>query len=122
VIALFSAAAWGAVTLETEPAAGVETVVAVQDPEGDPRGGVTVRVVMRPGLSGERELAVGITDGRGRIRWTPQEPGVAWLRAGDEDLRVRVAGPPPGSALLLLGALVTSSVAALVRGATSSRR
>ena len=116
------AVAWGAVTLETPPEAGVETVVAVQDAEGDPRGGVTVRVVMRPGLGGERELAVGITDGRGRIRWTPEDAGVAWLRAGDESLRVRVAGAPPGSALLSLGALILGGVAAVVRGITSSRR
>ncbi len=121
MIALVSAA-WGAVRLEAPPDAGVETVVVVQDDEGDARGGATVRVVMRPGLAGERELAVGITDGRGRIRWTPQEPGVVWMRAGDEIMRLHVAGHPPGAALLSLGALLVGGTAALVRGIASTRR
>ena len=116
------ATAFGGVSLESPPVAGTETVVAVQDAEGDPRGGVTVRVVLRPGLTGERELAVGITDGRGRIRWTPPEPGVAWLRAGDEISKLRVGGSPPSSVLVWIAVLLVGGAAALARGVLSFRR
>ena len=63
------------VTLEAPALIGAEVVIAVTDEQGDPAGGETVRVVHRPGLAGEREVAVGITDGRGRVRWTPDASG-----------------------------------------------
>jgi hypothetical protein len=115
VIALV-ATAFAGITVEAPPRAGKETVVVVQDEQGNPRGGQTIRVVHRPNLPGEQELAVGITDGRGRIRWTPRSAGVAWVRAPDDHLPVRVAGPLPVSVPLLTIALLASGVAALARG------
>lgn len=121
MIALLSVA-FAEITLEVPPVTGVETVVVVQDVRGEPRGGQTVRVIHRPGLAAEQELAVGITDGRGRIRWTPSATGVAWIRAGDEILPLRVAGPAPGSALLLGIALLVGSSGAFVRGVVPRMR
>ncbi|MEM6926003.1 MAG: hypothetical protein AAF602_03665 [Myxococcota bacterium] len=83
--------AWAGITLETPPVVGQEVVIAVTDAFGDPRSGETVRVHHGPGLAAERELAVGITDGRGRIRWTPSVAGVAELQVGADPHRVRVA-------------------------------
>src|SRR5690606_23043937 len=75
--------AWASITIEDPPRPGEETVVVVTDDAGRPRAGETVRVIHRPGLGGEREVAVGITDARGRVRWTPQMDGVTIVRAGE---------------------------------------
>ena len=101
---LASAVAATDVTLEHPPRVGDETVIAAVDDRGDPRAGLTVRVFHRPGLTGQRESAVGITDGRGRVRWTPERPGVTEVRVGDTPLTVRVgyASTPPSVPLLLV--------------------
>jgi hypothetical protein len=104
------------VTLEAPAMFGVEVVIAVTDERGDPAGGETVRVVHRPGLAGEREVAVGITDGRGRVRWTPDAAGVARVRAGDEILPVRVQGPVPPAVPVLIGLLAAGGLLALGLG------
>ncbi|MEO0599986.1 MAG: hypothetical protein AAF211_01030 [Myxococcota bacterium] len=104
---LFAVApAWAGITLETSPVVGQEVVIAVTDAFGDPRSGETVRVHHGPGLAAERELAVGITDGRGRIRWTPSVAGVAELQVGAEPLRVRVAPQQVPVLTLLLIVLI----------------
>lgn len=90
MIAWLATCALAEVTLEASPVAGVEVVVDVTEASGDPASGETVRVVHRPGLAGSRELAIGITDGRGRVRWTPAEGGVVRLRAGEQVLDLRV--------------------------------
>lgn len=106
------------VRLEAPAEVGQETVIALVDPEGRGRAGQTVRVVHRPGLAGEKELAIGITDGRGRVRWTPDQPGVARLRAGDETLPITVAGgATPAPTVLLLAALGLGGLGALLFGA-----
>lgn len=114
MIAFWSALAVAGMSWEDEPREGVEAVLAVVDEAGAPRSGLTVRVIHRPGLSGEREVAIGITDGRGRVRWTPEQPGVARLRAGDEEQLVRIGTartePTP---LLILGLLVATGAGAL---------
>ena len=92
MIAGWIAVALAGVHFEAPPAAGVETIVAVTDAADQPAPGETVRVVHRPGLTGEEDLAIGITDGRGRVRWTPTQGGIAVVRAGDERLPVEVAG------------------------------
>lgn len=123
MIAWCIGAAIAGVRVETPPIAGVETVVVVTDELGDPTGGETVRVIHRPGLARERERAVGITDGRGRVKWTPQSPGIARLQAGDEPLRIRVAHPaPPLGPLLLLGILGLGGAGALGYGVGPFRR
>lgn len=114
MIALFALAAWGAVAVESPPVQGRETVIIVTRLDGEPLAGATVRVFHRPDLVGEREQAIGITDGRGRIAWTPADPGIARLQAADQEhaLRVRPRGAPEGTVGLLiavatLGALLT---------------
>ena len=117
------AAAWAHVEFETPPVEGEETVIVVQDDLGDPRSGQTVRVVHRPGLSGEQELAIGISDGRGRVRWTPRSAGVAWVRAGDEVARIRVGGSAGAPVIpVLVGLLLLGGAAALGYGVAGGRR
>ncbi len=109
------AAARAGISLDADPVVGSEVEIAVTDEFGDPRTGETVRVHHGPGLASERELAVGITDGRGRIRWTPSVPGVAELLVGTEPLRVRVTPrePPITSALMTALTALAGLVAAL---------
>src|SRR5690606_11937455 len=65
------------------PRAGQETTLTLTDLRERPVAGATVQVVYREGLGGERQRAVGITDSRGRVRWTPELSGVVEIRAGD---------------------------------------
>ncbi len=105
------------IAVEGEPVAGQPVVVLVTDAEERPRRGETVRVVHRPGLAGEREVAVGITDGLGRVRWTPDLPGVGELRAGDEALRLRVGRQRvPTDTAVLLGLLGVAAGGAVAYG------
>jgi hypothetical protein len=120
---LWSATASAGIVLEQEATVGVEVVVEVTDAEGHPRPGETVRVLHRPGLTGEREFAIGITDGRGKVRWTPELPGVADLGAGDEHLDLSVARvDAPTASWTLLGLLALAGVAALGFGLLGERR
>ncbi len=100
---------------EVPPTLGNETVVVVLDDEGRPRAGETVRVVHRPGMAGELEVAIGITDGRGRVRWTPDLPGIAVIRADEETKKFHVARAsiPTGTLTLLLLLLAAAGTALL---------
>lgn len=127
MIALWIGVAWASVTLdvEGEPVAreGVETIVLVTDEIGDSQSGETVRVVHRPGLAGEKELAIGITDGRGRVRWTPETSGIAKIRAGDQVQLIRVvADRPPTTTGVALGLVACSGFLALGYGVRGPRR
>ncbi len=114
--------AQAATELEVPAEVGVETVVRVTDTEGHSRAGETVRVLYRPGLSGEQELAIGITDGRGRVRWTPEVPGIAQLRAGDERIALSVArSTAPTATWVLLGLLSLAGVVPLLWGLLGER-
>lgn len=96
---------------------GQEVVVMVRDGRNDLVSGETVRVIHRPALAGERELAIGISDGRGRVRWTPEVPGVALLRAGDGAVRIRVEpDDKPIGIVVLLAITFCASAASLVYG------
>lgn len=113
----WAAAAQATVTFAGPLQAGEEVLVEVTDSTKEPLIGETVRVVHRPGLSGEREVAVGITDARGRVRWTPESPGVARLRAGDEWQAIRVApASTPSGVPALLGVLGALGCGALAYG------
>ena len=119
MIALLLAAGLARATIAVEPAPvrGVESVVRVTDDKGRPEVGRTVRVVLRPGLDGEREEAVGITDGRGRVRWTPSSGGVARVQAEEEGLPVSVAWPEiPAETAILLGLVALGSASGLIFG------
>ncbi|MEQ1504121.1 MAG: hypothetical protein ABMB14_17895 [Myxococcota bacterium] len=112
-----AATAWAGIALETPPIRGGETVVVVQDDAGDARSGETVRVIHRPGLAGEKELAIGITDGRGRVRWTPEVDGVARIRAGEATTVVRVEpDEAPIASVVVLALVSAAAVGALGYG------
>lgn len=119
---LLALVASATIEIETPPTPGEETIVRVLAQDGRPRAGETVRVVHRPGLAGQRELAIGITDARGRVRWTPAEAGVAVVRAGEERLPVRIAPPEaPRDTLVLLGLLLLAAGGALGYGLVPMR-
>ena len=123
IAAWCGAVALATISLEAPPKVGQQTVVAVIDDDGDPRAGETVRVIHRPGLVAERELAIGITDGRGRVRWTPQLPGIATIRAGDEPLAIRISqSTPPASVPVILGLLFGAGGLALAIGLGAGSR
>jgi hypothetical protein len=92
-----------------QPSVGEPVRLTITDDADHPLPGQTVRVVHRPGLALEREQAIGITDARGQVEWTPAAAGLARLRAGDRVQPVQVAAPfpiPTASAafvLLVLG-------------------
>jgi hypothetical protein len=120
--------AFAQVTVDPAPRVGVETVVEVVDELETAEPGATVQVTHRPGLDGERQIAIGITDSRGRVRWTPEMGGVAILRAGDRLAPVVVgwSAVPPATAsllvLLLLAALGLTGYGLLPRRPLRTRR
>jgi len=93
------------IRVDPAPVQGEDTVVVVTDPDGRPLPGETVRVVHRPNLDGERELAIGISDGFGRVAWTPEQAGVTRLRAGDSVIGLRVGWANLPSTTFTVGAL-----------------
>jgi len=74
---------------------GEPVVLTVTDEADHPLPGQTVRVVHRPGLALEQEQAIGITDARGQVEWTPAAAGFARLRAGDRSQPVQIMSPFP---------------------------
>jgi hypothetical protein len=111
------------ITVEEPPVAGEETVVLVTDGADRPQPGVTVRVLHRPELDGSQELAIGITDGLGRVRWTPEVAGVAELRANQDAMPVSIAwASVPAEPVSLLALLVLAGIASVVYGMTTGRR
>jgi hypothetical protein len=94
------------ILVDPDPATETEVVVTVLDDLSRPISGATVRAIHRPGLPGERDLAVGLTDARGRVYWTPAEAGTTVLRTRGESQVVHVARPaPPPTPLVVLSAL-----------------
>ena len=123
MIWVFAQLCWAGVEITPPPAVGTESVIVVTGPDDQVQVGKTVTVVHRPELSGEHELAIGITDGRGRVRWTPESGGVAELRAGKETLPVTVAwSETPLSTGILLVLLGIAGLGALGYGLASSGR
>ncbi len=103
------------IVLEKQPSLRAEVVVLVSD-QGEPRAGETVRVTHRPGLHGETEVAIGITDSRGRVRWKPTVSGVAEIRAGSETHRVNINGQAPTSTWVMLLTSSLLGIGALIGG------
>jgi hypothetical protein len=103
------------VGFESSPRDHEETVITVTR-EGEAAAGETVRIVMRPGLGGSRELAVGITDGRGRVKWIPEGAGLTEVRAGAESVTVLVAGDLPPVTVGVFGLLAAVAAGFLVVG------
>jgi hypothetical protein len=111
-----------AVEVETPPVEGTETVIHVTDSMGDADAGETVRVVHRPGLAGERELAIGITDGRGRVRWRPEQGGIALIRAGDQTSMLQIQrSRVPTTTLVVLALLAAGGLLPTIYGMLGRR-
>lgn len=122
-LSLCLARAASTIAFEPEPVAGAETVILVTDDLSRPEPGATVQVVHRPGLAGERQVAIGITDSRGRVLWTPELGGVARVRAGEASVDVVVARSAlPAGTATLLGLLFAGGLAAVLYGFTPHRR
>ena len=92
--------------MDTTPAEAVDNWITVTH-EVTPAPGETVTVVYRPGIVGEQEVAIGITDARGRVRWSPSRGGVATVHAGQQQLTLRVGRSSPPSSVLTLLSLLT---------------
>jgi hypothetical protein len=95
MIAWLLAATWASadVRVTGDPQIGGEFVVEVVDADGRPAPGTAVRVIHRAGLWGESQVAVGLTDSLGRVRYVPEIAGETLIRAGEEEVRVHVAWP-----------------------------
>jgi hypothetical protein len=119
---LLGKVALGAVEVETPPVEGTETVIHVTDALGDAASGETVRVVHRPGLAGERELAIGITDGRGRVRWRPEQGGIALIRAGEQTSTLQIQRSHlPTTTLVVLALLAAGGLFPAIYGLLGRR-
>lgn len=116
ILWLTAALALAGVEISPPPAVGQTSDLQVTDADGRPRGGLTLRVVHRPGLTGARELGAGITDPRGRARWKPEIGGGSVLYAGDEALaRVHVGEPDARASVFIpLGVLLAAALASIV--------
>lgn len=116
--------ALAAVTVEPPARVGAESTIEVVDSEGRPRAGLTLRVVMRPGLPGAREQGAGITDTRGRSRWKPPLAGPALLSADDEPLGVVRVAPatPPTGVVVSLAVVLAAAAGSAALGRRGVRR
>jgi hypothetical protein len=111
------------ITVAPPPIEGQESTVTITDDLGRGAAGLTVRVMHRPGLTGAQEVAIGITDSLGRVRWNPDQPGSAELRVDDEALPVAIGWAHwPIGTLLLLAWLAAAATAMIGFGLSSPRR
>ena len=118
---LLGTLAWADVTTDPAPVLNEACAVRVTSPDGTPLSGETVRVVHRPGMAGETEVAIGITDTRGKVRWTPIQAGMSILRAGDQTRVLQVQRTERPKALYaLLGLLIVASLGGLAYGLLGS--
>lgn len=113
MIALLITLASAAVTVSEAPILGEEVLLTVVDELGEPKQGVTLRVVHRDGLAEASEMAIGISDSLGQVPWVPAQSGNAAIIAGDETLPIHVAwtttpAGPLSSLILLLIAGIAS--------------
>ena len=61
-----------------------EITITVTNSADIPLSGVSVRAHHRPGWHDASEIAVGISDSNGRVRWAPKVSGPALLQAGTQ--------------------------------------
>jgi hypothetical protein len=114
---LLLASASAEILVEESLAQGQRAEIQVVDSISMPVAGASVHVVSRPGLSGEEEITVGITDPRGRLHWTPSEGGVYIIRAAHQERRIQVSWHrwPMSVLWSLLGLLGVTLVLPVVR-------
>lgn len=117
------------VALATEPiavdppaAVGAPSMVTLTDDLGRPIGGVAIHAIARPGLDGATDTAIGVTDGLGRVRWTPDRGGLVDLVADKVTLHLAVPWPsPPAETIALTALLAAAALSAIAWGASSAR-
>lgn len=122
---LLASLAWSAsnIVIEGEPTTHETVAIDVIDDLSRPVSGATVRAIRRPGLPGERDLAVGLTDARGRVYWTPKRPGTQILRAREHELIVHVRPDTPSpTPIVLLSSSGLVGLGLLVWGLWPRRR
>ena len=113
---LLTGVAQGGISVIEPAEVGHETWVTVTN-QDVPAPGETVTVVHRPGIAGEHEIAIGITDAMGRVRWTPSSAGLSTVHADGHILRLHVHSLlPPPSAVTMLGLITMGGLASLIYG------
>lgn len=123
MILLLASLAFAEIIVEPAPVAGTEVAITVLDDLSRPISGATVRAVARPGLARERDLAVGLTDNRGRVYWTPRDGGPVVLQARTDSTRVHVAyAQAPRESMVLLILLGIIAMLATTVGLWPRRR
>ena len=123
MIALFLACALAEIRVDDLPVENHEVTITLVDDAGRAREGVGVRVIHRPGLRGEEQLSLGVTDSLGRVRWKPEHSGTATIRAADETLDLLVVPTTiPATTLTWLGLCVLACLGALGVGIVRWRR
>ncbi|MFT7518633.1 MAG: hypothetical protein ACI9MC_000765 [Kiritimatiellia bacterium] len=111
------------IILDAPAIEGQETSITIINDLSQPQSGVTVRVLLRNGLPGERDLAVGLTDSRGKVFWKPKTGGIAIIKISGQTLAVPVQHDrPPRGPLVLMGLLALAALAGLGYGAAPTRR
>jgi hypothetical protein len=110
------------ITVDPRPQVGAESIVqlAATD-DAASQGGTPVRAILRAGLPGQHEVALGFTDTNGQVLWTPKEPGATVLEAGDRVEVVHVAPDAPPIDLLVHLAVLAGLLAWLARAARAPR-
>ena len=107
--------------MEPSPSPGQETIISVIK-EDLPVRGETVRVIYHPRSAHEQERAVGITDARGRVSWTPEVGGQAILRVGNTDHRVRLPwSNTPFDTIVLVVLLLLAPLGLCISGARKKK-
>lgn len=113
------AVAFATITIDPPPQVEVESALVVLKDEERPAAGATVRAWLHPGLPEEREIAIGVTDARGRVLWTPEVAGRVRIEAADQELGLLVVHPqPPTGPLALLLLMIAAGVGATARSFT----
>jgi hypothetical protein len=95
--------AYATITLDNPLRVGTESAITVVDDLSRPVVGAPVRATYRLGLGDEREVAVGLTDARGMVYWTPTVGGPVALRAREhrETAHIERASAPTTEAVML---------------------
>gem|GEM_PF-4676930 len=120
---LWATLAWATdiIQLEPPPVIGQESTLSVTDADGLPRAGRTVRITYRKRLSTTEDRAIGLTDGAGQLRWTPEAAGAAELAVNNDRTPISIGWRfPPAATLLHLSILSLAGALFAVWG--SSRR
>ena len=103
MILLLASLSWATIEVEEPVTAGQEVAITVVNDLSQPRPGLTVRAIYRRDLATEQDMAVGLTDARGRVYWTPKRGGPVTLRAKSEEQLVQVGYAWPDATSYVLG-------------------